>query len=79
LIQSSRILSSRSFNILASSAVKDEAIDSEATSKETLKDAEETEKVSDDTSSSSSADKSESPAPDGSLDESPRINDAGPM
>jgi hypothetical protein len=58
---------------------KDEAIDSEATSKETLKDIEETEKVSDDTPSGSSADKSQSPAPDGSLDESPQIKDAGPM
>ena len=58
---------------------KDEAIDSEATSKDTLKDIEETETVSDDTSSSSSAGKSESPAPDGSLNDSGQVKDAGPM
>ena len=50
-------------------------VDSEATSKETLEDLEETE--SDVDSGSSKPDPG--PSPDGAVDESGEINDAGPM
>ena len=50
----------------------------EATSKKTLAEIESTEKVSD-TSSGGSTGESESPSPDGSLDEAGEIQDAGPM
>jgi hypothetical protein len=50
-------------------------VDSEATSKETLSDIEETEK--DPVSESSTPDPG--PSPDGALDENDEIKDAGPM
>ena len=52
--------------------------DSEASSKETLADLEQAEKVSD-ASSEDSSGGSGSPSPDGSLDESDEIKDAGPV
>lgn len=52
---------------------------SEATSKETLEDLQKSWKISDSTSESSS-DEAELPAPDGTVDESRKQNnDAGPM
>jgi hypothetical protein len=47
----------------------------EATSKKTLAEIEETEKVSDTTSAGSTG----SPSPDGALDEADEVKDAGPM
>ena len=52
--------------------------DSEATSKETLEDLEETEKISNSTSESSESG-SDVPSPDGLLDEPGELKDAGPM
>jgi hypothetical protein len=52
--------------------------DSEATSKQTLEDLEETEKISNSTSESP-AENSNVPSPDGTLDEPRELKDAGPM
>ena len=52
---------------------KDEAIDSEATSKDTVTDIEQNEESSDDIPSEDSAGESKSPAPDGSFDDSHQI------
>jgi hypothetical protein len=52
--------------------------DSEATSKETLEDLEQTEKISDSTSETAD-DASNVPSPDGLLDEPGELKDAGPM
>ena len=46
-----------------------EAVSEEATSSETLKDIEETEKVSDDAGASSGGNATSSPSPDGAFDE----------
>ena len=52
----------------------DAVIDSDSTSKETLRDLEQNEKISDSDSGNSPA-----PSPDGALDEPNEIKDAGPV
>ena len=55
---------------------KDEAIDSEATSKDTVKDLDE---VENETASGATTDAGKSPSPDGSFDDTKPNTDAGPM
>ena len=55
---------------------KDEAIDSEATSKDTVKDLDATEPESD---AGTAADTDKSPSPDGAFDDPKATKDGGPM
>ena len=57
---------------------KDEAIDSEATSKDTVKDLDEVENETE-TAAGATADAGKSPSPDGSFDDTTPNKDAGPM